>query len=81
MKPVFIEAVDLQDFWFQCVYEILDKGRRYVIEQGSYVGETRIEFDYITGHIKNPYNDDWNKMLPKIPSHLNIPDPVSFSYL
>jgi thymidylate synthase len=81
MKPIYIEAIDLPDFWFQCVYEILDKGRRYVIEQGSFVGETRIEFDFITGFIKQPYNENWQSMLPQIPQHLNIPDPCTLSYL
>ena len=83
MKPVYIEAIDLNDFWFQCVYNILDKNlsRVYQIEQGSFVGENRIEFDFITGLIKNPYNVDWNQMLPQIPSHLNIPAPVTYDYL
>jgi thymidylate synthase len=81
MKPIYIEATTLEDFWFQCVYEILDKGRRYVIEQGSFVGETRIEFDFITGLIKQPYSDNWQSMLPQMPQHLNIPDPCTLSYL
>ena len=32
MKIEFIEARDLPDAWFQCVYRILDSGYEYQIE-------------------------------------------------
>jgi len=46
----FIKARDLPDAWFQCIYQILDKGRKYKIDRGSYKGQERLEFDYITVH-------------------------------
>lgn len=81
MKPVFIEAVDIQDAWFQCIYNIIDYGHKYEIQQGSFVGQTRLEFDWLTVLINNPYAEPYDLMLPKIPSHLNIPDPVEPGYV
>lgn len=80
-QPVYIEAVDIPDAWFQCIYEIFDKGFHYEIQHGSYVGQTRLEFDWITIFIKYPYNEPYDSMLPEIPSHLNIPNPVEYGYV
>ncbi|MBW1914881.1 MAG: thymidylate synthase [Deltaproteobacteria bacterium] len=54
MKPEFIEARDLPDAWFQCVYRILDTGHEYTIDRGSFEGQNRLEFDYVTVQIKYP---------------------------
>ena len=78
MKLEFIEARDLPDAWFQCVYQILESGRTYVIERGSYKGQKRLEFDYITIHIKYPGT---RSLLPDIPPALGIPNPVADDYL
>jgi thymidylate synthase len=43
-----ISARDLPDLWFQAVHDILDHGRRFVIDRGSYEGQTRLEYDYFT---------------------------------
>ena len=48
----FIEARDLPDAWFQCVYKLIEKGREYVVDRGSYKGQKRLEFDYSIVHIK-----------------------------
>jgi thymidylate synthase len=78
MKLEFIEARDLPDAWFQCVYQILEKGRTYTIDRGSYEGQKRLEFDYITVHIKFPGT---RPLLPDIPPALGIPNPVTNDYL
>jgi thymidylate synthase len=78
MEPVFIRARDLPDAWFQCVYEILEKGRTYTIDRGSYQGQERLEFDYVTVHIKFPGT---RPLLPDIPPALGIPNPVANDYL
>jgi len=77
MHLEFIKARDLPDAWFQCVYQILDTGRTYTIDRGSYEGQKRIEFDYITVHIKYPGK---RPLLPDIPPALGIPNPVAVSY-
>ena len=81
MQITTIEAVDIPDAWFQCISKILDVGFCYKIEKGSYVGQTRLEFDQIIVHIKYPYKEPWDNMLPQIPSHLNIPNPVAPGYI
>jgi len=81
MKIINIEATDIQDAWFQCISSIFDNGFKYIIERGSYVGETRLEFDFITIHIKKPYQEPYDMMLPQIPQHLNIPNPVENGYI
>jgi len=78
MHLEFIKARDLPDAWFQCVYQILDTGRTYTIDRGSYEGQKRIEFDYITVHIKYPGT---RPLLPDIPPALGIPNPVDNDYL
>lgn len=78
MNLEFIEARDLPDAWFQCVYRILEVGKKYVIDRGSYKGQQRLEFDYITIHIKYP---GVRPLLPDIPAYLGIPNPVADGYL
>jgi len=78
MRLVFIEARDLPDAWFQCVYELLEKGREYVIDHGSYVGQKRLEFDYVTIHVRYP---GVRPMIPDIPAALGIPNPVEEGYI
>lgn len=78
MKLEFIEARDLPDGWFQCVNRVLEVGREYTIDRGSYKGQKRLEFDYITIHIKYPGT---RPLLPDIPPALGIPNPVQEGYL
>lgn len=78
MKLVSIEARDLPDAWFQCVYEIMDKGHEYVIDHGSYAGQKRLEFDYITVHIRYP---GVQPLIPDIPPSVGIPNPVEEGYI
>jgi thymidylate synthase len=78
MELIFVKARDLPDAWFQCVYEILDKGRTYTIDRGSFQGQERLEFDYVTVHIKFPGT---RPLLPDIPPALGIPNPVAPDYL
>jgi len=39
MKLEFLEARDLPDAWFQCIYRLLETGREYIIDRGSYEGQ------------------------------------------
>jgi thymidylate synthase len=78
MNLEFIEARDLPDAWFQCVYRLLEAGSEYLIERGSFQGQKRLEFDYVTVHIKYP---GVRPLLPDIPPALGIPNPVAEGYL
>ena len=73
-----IQARDIPDAWFQCVYEIIDKGHRYQIDRGSFQGQERLEFDYITVQIRYP---GARPLIPDIPEALCIPNPVADGYI
>jgi len=72
-KPISIEATSLSDAWFQTIYKCLEIGKDFKIDQGSYKGQKRLEFDYITIHIKNPGVQPY---LPELPPQYNLPNPV-----
>jgi thymidylate synthase len=78
MNAQFISARDLPDAWFQTLYRILEEGTVYKIDRGSYEGQKRLEFDWITIQIRNP---GVRPLLPQIESHYSIPNPVSDDYL
>jgi thymidylate synthase len=78
MKPLFIEATTLDDAWHQAVYNLFERGYKYTIDSGSYVGSQRIEFDFVVVRIKTPWEEP---RLPQIPEQLHIPPPVSEDYV
>ncbi len=78
MNIHFIEARDLPDLWFQAVYDILDKGRRFTVDRGSYAGQTRWEDEYFAGHVEYPAT---MPLLPDIPASCGIPNPVEHAYV
>ncbi len=73
-----IKARDLPDLWFQAVHDILDHGRRFTIDRGSYAGQTRLEYDYFTGHVLYPGT---LPLIPDIPPSCGIPNPVEEAYI
>ena len=73
-----IQARDLPDLWFQAVHDILDHGRKFKIDRGSYAGQERLEYDFFTGHIKHPGTQP---LLPDIPPSCGIPNPVEEAYI
>jgi len=81
MNIEYIEASTVPDAWFQCISRVIDKGFKYKIQHGSYVGQTRLEFDFVTIYIKYPYAEPYDQMLPEIPAHLGIPNPVESGYI
>lgn len=77
LKPVHIEAFDLDDAWFQCLSAILEKGHVYTIDRGSYQGQRRLEFDFVTVRIKKPSH----QIIPIIPEGMSIPAPTDMEYI
>jgi len=77
MKHEFIEANTLEDAWFLTLYRVIDEGRVHTINRGSYAGQKRLEFDYVTIQIKNPGKGD---LIPRIPESYNIENPVADGY-
>lgn len=78
LNLVNIEARDLSDSWYLCVDKILSEGHEYVIDHGSNKGQKRLEFDYITVHIKFP---GVRPLIPDIPKDYGIPNPVEVGYI
>jgi len=78
LKCTSIIARDIPDAWFQCVYEIIDNGHKYVIDRGSFEGQERLEFDYVTIQINHP---KVRPLIPDIPPALGIPNPVAEGYI
>lgn len=54
-KPVFIEATTLDDCWHRLLWELYNKGRKYLITKGSYEGSYRMAFDDVSGFIYYPH--------------------------
>lgn len=78
LNLVYVQATDIPDSWFQLLYRILYEGRKFEIDKGSYAGSNRLEYDWVTIHIRHPQT---RPLLPSIPAHYNIPDPVAPDYL
>jgi len=78
MRLEHIEATSISDSWFQCLSRIFDSGRIYTIKRGSYEGQQRLEFDYITIYIRHP---EARPLLPECPPACGIPNPASNEYL
>ena len=53
-KSVFIEEMTIDSMWFKLLYEIYYKGRVNKIDNGSFAGTNRLEFDYVAGTIRHP---------------------------
>lgn len=77
LKPIFIDAFDLDDAWFQCLAQILEKGHVYTITRGSYEGQKRLEFDFVTLRVRKP----GHQIIPIIPSGMSIPAPTDMEYI
>lgn len=59
----------------------MDNGFEYTIQHGSFIGNKRLEFDFVVIEINNPYAEPYDKMLPDIPEQYNIPAPVEEGYV
>ena len=78
MNLQHINATTLGDAWFQTLFKILEEGSVFTIDRGSYAGQKRLEFDWVTIHVKHP---SVRPLLPQIEAHHNIPNPVAEDYL
>ena len=82
-KRIIINAKTLSDAWFQLVYQALEHGRKFKIDEGSYAGSHRYEFDFVDVHIEKPWlrDSDGLPLLPEIPEGMTIPAPVDKDYI
>ncbi|MHB8781344.1 MAG: thymidylate synthase [Candidatus Geothermincolia bacterium] len=78
MDITLLEARDLPDAWFQCVYNIFDRGREYTIDRGSFAGQRRLEYDLVVLKINFP---ETRPLIPDIPPGLGLPAPTDMDYV
>ncbi len=78
MEITFIEARDLPDAWFQCVYNIYEQGRTYTIDRGSFEGQERLEFDFVVVKVTHPES---RPLIPDMPPGLGLPPPTDMAYV
>ncbi len=67
----FIKATNLGDAWFQTLFRMLEEGSVFKIDRGSYAGQKRLEFDWVTIHVQHP---SVRPLLPQIEAHHSIPN-------
>lgn len=70
LNPIFIKATTLSDAWFQTIYRCVEQGREFTIDQGSFEGQKRLEFDFVTIQINQPWV---TPLLPKVNPLLGYP--------
>lgn len=78
LKPVFIEARDLPEAWFLCIKELFKKGYEYQIDKSSSGQIKRVEFDFVTVHIRYP---GIRPLVPDLPPGMGFPPPASIDYV
>src|SRR4030042_7061432 len=78
MDITFIEARDLPDAWFQCIYNIFQNGREYTIDRGSFQGNKRMEYDFVIIKIAYP---EARPLIPDIPPGIGLPPPTDMEYV
>ncbi len=80
MRPVFIEARDLPDAWFQCIYRIFENEgvHEYVIDRGSFEGNQAPRVRSRDGPYKISGNDTAH---PRYPCRARDPAPTSMDYV
>lgn len=83
LERTIIKATTLPDAWFQAIYDILEKGREFTIDRGSFAGQTRLEFDWVDIHILHPYLRcvDGLPLIPEMPPGVDVPAPVTKEYV
>lgn len=78
MKIINVEATTLPDSWFQLVYNALEHGRHFKIDEGSFAGHGRLEMDFVVANITRPFERDVDglPLLPEMPEGNDTPPPV-----
>ena len=64
-NPVYINATTLDDCWFKLLSACYEKGRKYIITDGSHAGESRLALDDASGFIHYPHARPLAPILPE----------------
>lgn len=78
MNSSHIVARDIDDAWFQCMDSLIQKGRIYTIQRGSYEGQKRLEFDFVSINIRHP---SVRPLAVRMPEQSPIDPPTTEDYI
>ena len=81
LNPVYIKATTIPDAWHSLIMSILDNGKPFKIDEGSYAGDYRLEFDFVTVQIVHPECRPFEPELPVDMQTAGIPAPVAPGYV
>ena len=81
LNCVSIKATTISDAWHQLIMSILDNGRAFKIDEGSFEGDYRLEFDFVTVQVTHPEVRPFEPELPVDMKSAGIPDPVAPGYI
>jgi thymidylate synthase len=78
MRVTNIEAKTLPEAWFLCIQGLGKRihTRIYRVDRGSFVGQKRIEYDFVTVRVEFPGS---RPLIPDVP--LGTPPPTSMDYV
>ena len=54
LQGEFVKASSIDDLYFRLIRRLFQIGRIYIIDQGSYVGHKRLEYDFISFQLVHP---------------------------
>ncbi|MEM2899577.1 MAG: thymidylate synthase [Thermoplasmata archaeon] len=81
LKVEFVEGTTINDVWFKLMVKLLtEPHREYIVEDGSFAGDTRLEFDFVVVRITNPSGSypgydpsNLRRLLPELPPNVAPP--------
>lgn len=76
MNLTVIEAKTLPEAWFLCCKRVMEEGREYLIDAGSFAGQKRKEFELVTVRVEYPAT---RPLVPDTP--VGIPPPTTMDYV
>jgi len=78
VKITSVEAFDLPDAWFTLLSKVLDEGREYAVDQGSFERKRRRELEFLALKVTNPGH---RPLVPQIPPGVGTPPPTTMEYV
>lgn len=81
MEHTFIKAFSIPESWIYLVRALLKDGRDFVIDSGSYEGQTRKELDFVTIQIEKPSHPPIVPTSGMMPPGYSGPPPTTLEYV
>jgi len=78
LKVLTIRARDLAEAWWLSMERLFESGYKYKIDKGSFAGQQRMEFDFVTIQILHP---GIRPLVPGIDLPQGVPPPADIDYI